>query len=315
MNATSRRVWAGVCGATVAVVAASAAGQAPANGKPDAANPLAGPKVGAESASAAKPATLVQRDFDGKVTRLEVSPPEAALRLLKLGAETKAKTDAVIAKRNAALDSVVRDNLRLLVELAGANQAGKREDSARLLRELMEKAAPLREMGTLQTQLAKVLPENERQEMTRLVTEYWAAVTAESQANAGEGMKESESDAMKDEDAKSGGAATGERGRTREGRGGMAQPLRREFLAMIGQEVRRSYVRVVGQQAADFDALIKSLNLSEAQESKVRQIVGDSFQKYEGKIPAQERAKLVSLVWRELDGSQREILLKRLRPE
>lgn len=84
---------------------------------------------------------------------------------------------------------------------------------------------------------------------------------------------------------------------------------------MIGQEVRRSYERVVGQQAADFDALIKSLNLSEAQESKVRQIVGDSFQKYEGKIPANERAKLIALVWRELDGSQREILLKRLRPE
>src|SRR5262249_6492137 len=152
-------------------------------------------------------------------------------------------------------DQIVADNLRQIVELAGARESGDKEGAAKLLRELSEKAQPLRDLGPLQRQIQAVLTKDQVNQFVKLTQDYTNAIIDEAQTQA---------------------KKTGENCQLRDF-------IRGQIQAAIGGEVKRAYERVVGQRAQDFDALIKALNLNEQQESKIRQIVGDSFQKTYGK--------------------------------
>ncbi len=243
-------------------------------------SPLAGPSVQRKGSQPAK--TLVERDFEGKIKKIDVPPPEAAARLLDLDEAARKKIDDIITQRHAILDKIVADNLRLIVELAGARESGNREDAARLLAELTEQAQPLRDLGPLQRQIQGALTKEQVDQFVKLTQEYTNALVEEAQAEA----KKTGADFK------------------------MREFIRSQILAAVGGEVRRSYERVVGQRAADFEALLKSLNLSQEQESKIRRIAADSFQKTYGKESPAERARVIALVFRELDEGQRKSLLK-----
>ncbi|MGD9688780.1 MAG: hypothetical protein AB7K52_02525 [Phycisphaerales bacterium] len=277
-------------------------------------DPLAGPSI---QPAAAERKSLVERDFDGKVKRLEVLPIVAAIELIKLEPGVRAQIDEIIARRNAALDALVRDNLRLIVELAGANQAGKKDEAGKLLRELYAAAAPLRELGPLQVEIQRALPAGAKSEAIRLTQEYWSAIVAEATAERSPRSDEPGASAGDPEEDRGNMADRPARQARRdraEGGGRRLIELRRaEVLAAAGGEIRRAYERVVGQQAADFEALIGELNLNQEQESKVRQVVGDLFQKTYGKPTPAQRAGMIAEVWRVLDADQRATLLKRLR--
>src|SRR5688572_10940123 len=79
---------------------------------------LSGPKVEAK----AQARTLVERDETGHVKRLDIPPAEAALKLLELDDATKEKAQAILDKRAAILDKIVKENLLLLVELSNATR-------------------------------------------------------------------------------------------------------------------------------------------------------------------------------------------------
>ncbi len=259
--------------------------------------PLSGPTV-KPAGKAVK--TLIERDFSGKIKRLEVSPPEAALALLDLDEATRAKANALLLERSRTLDGIVRDNLKLIVRLAGARDAASTEkgkaEYLELIQELSEKALPLRERGTLQAQLQAILPEAARNQLTKLSQDYWNALLEEKQAAAKQ--------AAASQDGAAGGGMRGKETR---------EFMRGEFMAIVGQEIKRSYERVVGQQTKDFDELLKSLNLTDAQESKIRKLVGDSFVANYGKVSPAERAKVFTQVYRELDEQQRATLMERVR--
>lgn len=245
------------------------------------ADPLAGPAVPA----AAQQRTLIERDADGRIKRLDRAPAEAAVRLLNLGPDVQKQVDAILTERAAILDGLVAEHLREIVEIAGAAQSGDREGAMRKLMDLAPYARPLRERGQVGEELARALPEAQAGQVRQMVQAYTQALIQE------------ERDA-----AKARGEAFNERAVTRT-----------ETLRLVGEEVRRSYERVVGQQAADFDKLIQTLNLSDEQESQVRKLVGDQFTQTYGKATAAQKARVFAEVWRLLSSEQRAELQRHMR--
>lgn len=296
---------------------------------------LGGPKV---TEQAARP-TLIHRELDGSIKRLDTAPAEAAVRLLKLDDATRAKVDAILAEQSAAWDALIRTNLKDVARIAQefadlrAGQApskepakapssapapdndsmtaptapttprttrraalGKAADLLRDLRELLarepeappgttERPRSLTARGPLATQLAAGLTAAQAADMNALIKEY-------TDARAAELVTASKSSPQP--------LTT-------------AQASTRVMLESLGQDFRRAYDRVVGQASRDFDALIRELTLTPEQESRVRQIVGDSFQKSYGNATAAERSRIFTEVIQVLTPEQRTQLAKRIR--
>ncbi|MBL8756970.1 MAG: hypothetical protein JNK35_00905 [Phycisphaerae bacterium] len=300
------RMWVRACAGAVCVAAAGGAAalgqeemmqppaeaqkpqgpgtRTPGHGAPE--GPLSGPAVRDPRVGV----TLVDRDLSGNVRRLDVTPIEAALRLLRLDEQTRAGVEKALLARARLLDDVVAEHLGLLARVAGATQAGRRDEAMKLLRELAEAAPALKDLSALQGDVHAVLPTPQRDELIRLTQDYWNAIIEEAEARAKASGKEFKP------------------GETRE-------LMRREFLAIAAQEVRRAYDRVVGQKVRDFEGLLKALNLTPEQEGRIRQIVGDAFQRNEGRPRMDETARIITQVYRALEPEQREILVERLREE
>ncbi len=255
---------------------------------------LSGPKVEAK----AQARTLIERDETGRVRRLDIPPAEAALKLLDLDDATKEKTQAILDKRAAILDRIVKENLLLLVELSNATRSGDKEAARDLLRELAEKAEPLRTRGQLQEELSRVLPAEKSAELKQLVQEYARAIFADAeQARSSESME---------------GEGAGER---RSRRGAMSKAAQAEYVAAVGRELKRSYDRVVTAAVQDFDELIKALDLTPEQEAEVRRIATDHFQKTAGNPTPKQKGEVFAQVYAKLNAEQRRALLKRARGE
>lgn len=268
----------------VGVVCVSAWADEPAG---DAA--LKGPSV---SASPKSEPTLIERDFEGRLRTLETDPVSAALPLLGLDAVSMEACHQILNERRAILDRVVQNNLLLLVQTQQARQSGDKDEVRRLTRELIGKAGELRARGRVLDEIKGVIPTEAFTKLDGLVRGYMSAAAKERNERGG--------DMSADGDAGAGA-----------GGGAKAGAMRAEFAAMIGQEIRRSYERVVGQRVAEFEKLLKDLDVTPEQESKIRKIAADTFQRSEGKKPTRaQRAKVFLAVYKELDGMQRTRLLE-----
>lgn len=221
--------------------------------------PLAGPKV--ETRDAERSPTLVERDFDGKIKRVD-DPVVAALELLDLSDADRAAAQDVLDARAAAMDALVRDHLKEIAELASARQSGDQAAARRLLADLLQKAKPITSKGTVLEQVQAVLSNKDGAELERLVKEYTAATIADRTEN-------------------SMGEAGARKPRTRAGQRMQAQVTER--LTGLGAEIKRSYERVFASRAGELQQAIATLGLSPEQESKVQQIFTDLFQKTYGK--------------------------------
>lgn len=248
---------------------------------------LAGPTVKeAESG----PASLIERDFMGKIKRLEQPPEEAALARLKLDAATREKVDGVLNARAAKLDKVVMNNLALLLKAQSAQATGDRAGQMDVVRELGEALKPVREGGRLRDQLAAQLPEKERKEFTRMVDGYWRAIVDE-------GVKENE--------------ASGKR----EGRLGV---FSREALKALGAEVKRSYERQIQARLGELESFMKALDLPPERDARVRTVISQYAQQAlikpdtMGYGDAKARRTLFADVLKELTPEERQRLLAEL---
>lgn len=228
--------------ATGALVPAQPPAPPPAPPGPASEAPLGGPRV----AEPARPATLVERDYEGRVKTLESSPEEAALKLLDLSPTERAAAERVLAGRARLLDDFVSQNFELLARSAGAFASNRRAEQLRALMDVLHKTQPLRARGPLIDEMAGVLEAPGAARLRALVAEYWDSLVRDRQAAA-------------------------------EARSGKREPrfaiLAREKLELLGREVQRSFQRQLppgGEQ--EFDALLASLELRPEQERRVRRM-------------------------------------------
>jgi hypothetical protein len=221
--------------------------------------------------------SIVERDFNGRLKKLEDHPVLVALSRLTLTPEQKSAAEKVLGDRAAAIDTIVRDNLKELVELDGAKKSGDTATANKLQAELLEKAKPFFKRGTMLAELMPVLPDDKFAELKKMVDEYNKVATQDRNTNPMSG---------KDKPNPVGN-------------------LLAQGFENFGAEAKASFKRVVEAGGKDFDNLIKMLQLTPEQESKVRQKAGDLFQKTYGKPTKAQQFRLVLDIYAELDTEQR----------
>lgn len=270
MQRISMRVSGGAVAFVLAVSAVS-----PAVAQTAESPALSGPSVG--TTGAARPVSLVERDFDGKLKVLETEPVGAAIAIMTLTPESRAAAEKVLLERSAAWDLFVRDRLKEIAELGAARQAGDRAAAAQSVRQLMRDARPILDKGPLVDQVAEVITASEAAQLRSIVQEYQDAVR---------------------EAAPQGRAGSARRGRVQQALG--------ERVMTFGQEIKASYERVFGSRQRELQELIARLDLSPEQESQVQRIFTDLAQKTYGKPSREQSARAVFEAYRLLDSGQRE---------
>jgi hypothetical protein len=234
---------------------------------------LSGPTVSTATDSAL---TLIERDFSGSLRRLETSAEEAALAKLTLTAEEKSLTDTILRERAAILDGVVGKNTGLLVRLQGLRTAPT-PDGRAALREMTQKLEPLRARGRLRDEIATALEILNQKRFVAMVDEYHDAILELTL----EELRKEKPEATR------------------------AEAVARMSLLGVGEEIRRSYERTLAEKTGRLDAVIELLELTEAQEAKVRSIALEFGQKSLGKPTRAQIRKLLADVSAELTPEQR----------
>jgi len=144
---------------------------------PIAADLLAGPTVAVEMA----PASLVVRDFDGRLVPLEEEPDLAAIRLLALDAARQAKVDAIVLDRQRQFDRIALANYATVAEIGALLASGPARDPARLgelLRRFSLELLPYERRGGLLEECGELLDGEQRARATALVAAYRDALAA-----------------------------------------------------------------------------------------------------------------------------------------
>ncbi len=146
---------------------------------------LKGPAA-AEAPASKAARTLVKRDYEGKLERLDIRPEPAAIAMLDLDAPTRRAADDITRHRAAQIAAALKAHRALLLEIQGANQAGDRAGAMPKIREFREKAPDLFEPPLVDRYVA-VLPPDQVAEFKRLVNEYNQAFIADQVAERPQG--------------------------------------------------------------------------------------------------------------------------------
>ncbi len=230
--------------------------------------------------------SLIARDFDGKIKRLEIPAEEAALELVDLDAATRARIDAILAQRAALLDKLVADNLLKLLDVYNATQAGRKDEAREIFMEVLEQAGPLKERGKLGDEVRAEMTPDQSAAYDRIRREYWEAIIRE--------------DVQASRSASGGELA----------RGAVQAAIGKEVALVIGAEIKRSYERQATARADQLKQFVEALALSPEQEAKVTRILADDFQmiqanKVPGKRTTVQGLALVRAIAAELTPEQR----------
>lgn len=270
--------WAGI--GVLAAFVPTALGQEakPAEPTPD---PLAGPPV----KETKEERSLIRRNFEGRIQRLEMLPDEAAVELLSLDADIKTRVRAVLDEYNKTLDRLVMGNIDLLVKFT--NTTGRRE-RFELVREAKTAFADLDAKGALKDRVAKELPKEQAERYTTLIRGYWEVLIDEAVQQAERESKD------------------------RAKAPGRAEIAIREGLVAFGQEVKRSYERQIAAKTKELEAVLKKLALSPEKETKIRNMFVEFEEKTKGAARSEQRRELATRVFRELNRDQQRTLLEEL---
>jgi len=249
----------------------TAAQVASAAGAPS--TPLRGPDVGPREGAAP---TLVQRSFDGRLHRLEVDPAVAALDVIEIGDDARARVLAILDARAAALDRVVIDNIDVLTQIEGAAEGGMVLRLLHLASQIRNEFTKVAGDEAVVDQLAGVLPSEQARRMRALVDEYWNALVEE----------------------ECGGDA---------GRIERFIAERRAHLELFGKEVERSVERVFedDEEGAEFEALLAQLDLTSEQRVAIDGHVADFVRQTRMTPTKQEEVDLLMRIYGELGTEQR----------
>lgn len=280
---------------------------------PSSVNPLAGPSVDA----AATP-TLVKRDFEGKLERIEMRPEFAAIELIPLKPEERGRVDEVLARRAADVQRVTMDNHELFLKLQGARQGGDRREMMTLMRDFRDVAEPLLK-PSLFNQIRDVLPADQRAEYARLVDEYLAALAVEPdpmgsmwtrrgqrRGIGGDAAREAAGTPAPDTDSRMGDGPK-EGARTGPPSGMIAR--RRVEMNLLIREMARGFGEMVEERRENTDELLKAINATDEQEAKIRAIIRDGGETAALKLSAEQKTERFRKIMAELTPAQRRALM------
>ncbi len=278
----------------------------------DDADSLAGPKIATKEADKR---TIVRRDFQGKLERLEERPEIAAVRMLPLDEATRAKVDAIIAERAVVVSQITLENYETFLKMQGAFQGGPpttaeaRRERVAMVRELREVAKPLFEPAFADT-LAQALPPASGSELRSMVTEYREALIASEAGNRGE--QAAMGDEMTGERADSADAKRPQEGR----RAARAERARQAIddqvyeVRQVGREMARSFQNFVADRQQKGEELYTLAEVTPEQRAKIDAILRadgegaalmptdaqrrERFQRILGVLTPEQRRKVLS---------------------
>lgn len=263
--------------------------------------PLAGPKL---TPTETRPQSLVERDFDGKVKRLDISPEEAAVALLDLTPAECASADAAIAARAADIDALVTNHLLDIIRLTGQFQSVSAGEKALALREAYQLTSPILAKGRLSDRISSVLPESHRARYLGLVDEYKKAIGDQEIKLAQQGKSDDPEFAA--EVAKEPKNIIGHRIRAR---------IKME-LESFGKEIQRSAERIIAEKQNQGNDFLSKLQLTPEQEGSIQAIYADIAGKYGLKEPPKQvQAVLFVRVLQVLTPEQRKQALVLIREQ
>lgn len=250
---------------------------------------LAGPSA----AAAPAPPTIVDRGFDGALEPLDDEPEVAAAFRLKLEDDRRAKVEAIAAARAAAFEGIVLANyddfLRLGNDLRSIRTMAPDARTAALgrLRDLRSALRPFVARGTFLDECAAELTEQQRADANRMAGEWRAARMAELAKETGMA------------DGGSPDAAVRERLEAR------------MQLESLGQMVKRTIQRRADARNAQFEAVVRQLDLGPEQAEKVKavfmEIAVEEIQgkRERGQLSMRERRRVFGELAKILDETQR----------
>lgn len=246
---------------------------------------LGGPRVESPDGTAR---TLVRRDFSGRLKRLEVEPVGAAVAIMELSTQERAAAEKVLLDRKAALDEILRENIPLVLKVQGAFKPGDDGEGQRALSRLFEKARPVLDRGPLVDQVAAALPKPRAAELRRICNEYLSAAAEDRMAT---GPADKKNDRF--------GARLA------------------EGFATFQKEIEDSAKRVFESGDKEFQVLVRKLDLTAEQESKVQGMFLDLYADSNGKPTKAQQAgvllKAMNLLTPEQRVRLREIIAQEAR--
>lgn len=288
----------------------------PSPAQPD--SPLSGPAV--ESVTTL---TLVKRDFEGKLERIEARPEAAAAELLTLTPEQRAMVNEVLERRSADVVKLTEENYELFLKLQGARQGGDRQELMTLMRDFRVVAEPLLK-PSLFNQVRDVLPPEQRAEYARLVDEYVEALAAEPDpmgmgiqrgqrrgiggdaAREAWGERAPDADPMSDVDTRmDNGPREGVRGGPPSG----ALARRRVEMNLLIREMARGFGAMVEERREHTDELIKAIGATDEQEARIRAIIREGGESAALKPTAEQKSERLRKIMNELTPEQRRALM------
>lgn len=217
---------------------------------PGAGGVLAGPAV---TAPAAPRVTIVERGFDGALLPLDDEPEVVAAFRVVTDPARRERLDAAAAARTAAFEAILFEHYDAITGLGDSLKAlkgGSPEGRARAvarLREVNAALAPFRARGTFADDCGGELTPDEVVDVRRLASEWRAARAAEL-------------------------AATGPAGVSTAGDPAPAAERIEARIRMeeTGAMVRRTIQRRAASRTAQFEHLVKELDLTPEQAERVR---------------------------------------------
>lgn len=275
---------------------AQPAKEAPTKHNPPAAAPEAKPQAKpapAPAPAAKQPAaparpSIVIRNEKGIVNPIDELPAVAALRYMRLTADSKRETDRILADRNADLDKFVRANLDDAAALYSARINNQPATAARLTSRLYDMGDVIRARAGLTQELMAFMTPEEGATLRQMVQEYLQARITDEAAAARKSVQQFN---------------------TREF-------IRSEQLRAAQHDLAESFERIAERQARDLDELSRALGLSADQQAMLRQFAADAqVQAQVDGLPdigSAGRARVLHRAMELLSPAQRTVLMARM---
>lgn len=247
---------------------------------PEPAPLLTGPTVEAQATAP----TLIRLNYEGRVTRYDDTQPEvAALDLIDLPDDARARIDARLEDRAALLDQAVLDHYQTLLALYSAFGAGNQAEVIRLYLDFASHLQPLFEGGGLGRQLAREMPGASAREYARLLRDYYSAIAQDTLDHPEDAQGEPPANAV--------------------------EAIRNHKIQLLMEEVGRSFNRIIQQKTQEFEEVLDALDLTHEREGEIRSMVEVMAQEF-GLNPSEaQKRELFMRIMQELTPQERQKLL------
>jgi hypothetical protein len=240
---------------------------------------LAGPSI-----PDTEPYTLVVYEYGGQLQDLGVSPAEAALELLDLDDQTAARVAGVLTERSILAEQLIIDNFELVSRGEAIDASGSKLAKGAFIVQIAEALFPLTERGMLEDEIRPLLPETVAEEYAFLLDQYWRAVGK-----------------SRVETARAKGDTLRLRKAVREARAGQLEI-----------ELKLAAERALESERFTIDYLLKGLELSDAQQDRMKAIVIDFEARTMGDASEKDKQRLFIEVLGYLNQRQRDTLIDRI---